>query len=69
MLAGYLLLALAVVYLLRRRWRFTMSSAQQDLWWNNVLMHPHGPVIVLIIDAVLTVVSLVAVLWFLAATL
>lgn len=69
MLAGYLLLALAVVYLLRRRWRYRMSGDQQQRWWALVLAHPHGAIVVLVIDAILTAVSLVVVLWFLAATL
>lgn len=63
------LAACALAYLFRRRSRRKLSDAEQSAWWSRLMDHPHGAVIVYVVDMVFSLCVLALLLHFFSRSL
>lgn len=61
LLAGALAAA-GVTRLVWRRWRQQLSEVQQEDFWARLMQHPHGPLAVFVVNAVLVLCVFVVLL-------
>lgn len=61
---AYAVAALSLVYILRRRWRKTLTDEEQKYWWNQLMDSKPGAIVVLITDAAVTICALYFLLKF-----
>lgn len=61
---AYAAAALALTGLVRRRWRYKLDAEAQKQWWYGVMNGMPGPLVVLVVDAVVTLACVIALLHF-----